>query len=152
MSPQNKFALSASSTGSSKKTSDTCSIRADGLCIGSPRLVGGRKAGNFFAPRCTSKKQFANLNYKNEQLRQPPCVVTYISQWVRGPSNVVPFLLHPKSPFVLTAFTTSLVLSNHDVRHVILFWTHWGCYLLAPEITFPSLRLLKPFRRFFACC
>ena len=40
------------------KFSDTCSVRADGLCIGSPRLVGGRKAGNsnmqeFFAPRCT---------------------------------------------------------------------------------------------------
>ena len=36
-------------TGSSKKNlakfSDSCSIRADGLCIGSPRLVGGRKAG-----------------------------------------------------------------------------------------------------------
>ena len=36
-----------SSTGSSKKNlakfSDTCSARADGLCI---RLVGGRKAGN----------------------------------------------------------------------------------------------------------
>ena len=26
--------------------SDTCSVRADWLCIGSPRLVGGRKAGN----------------------------------------------------------------------------------------------------------
>ena len=36
--------------GSSKKNlakfSDTCSVRADGLCTGSPRLVGGRKAGN----------------------------------------------------------------------------------------------------------
>ena len=36
-------------TGSSKKNfakfSDTCSVRADVLCIGSPRLVGGRKAG-----------------------------------------------------------------------------------------------------------
>ena len=28
------------------KFSDTCSVRADGLCIGSPRLVGGKKAGN----------------------------------------------------------------------------------------------------------
>ena len=28
------------------KFSDTCSVRADGLCIGSPRLVGVRKAGN----------------------------------------------------------------------------------------------------------
>ena len=28
------------------KFSDTCSVMADGLCIGSPRLVGGRKAGN----------------------------------------------------------------------------------------------------------
>ena len=28
------------------KFSDTCSVRADGLCIGSPRLVGERKAGN----------------------------------------------------------------------------------------------------------
>ena len=28
------------------KFSDTCSMRADGLCIGSPRLVGWRKAGN----------------------------------------------------------------------------------------------------------
>ena len=28
------------------RASDTCSVRADGLCIGSPRLVGGRKAGN----------------------------------------------------------------------------------------------------------
>ena len=28
------------------KFSDTCSVRADGLCIGSPRLVGGRKLGN----------------------------------------------------------------------------------------------------------
>ena len=28
------------------KFSDTCSVRADGLCIGSPRLVGGRKVGN----------------------------------------------------------------------------------------------------------
>ena len=27
------------------KSSDTCSVRADVLCIGSPRLVGGRKAG-----------------------------------------------------------------------------------------------------------
>ena len=27
------------------KFRDTCSVRADGLCIGSPRLVGGRKAG-----------------------------------------------------------------------------------------------------------
>ena len=25
---------------------DTCSVGADGLCIGSPRLVGGRKVGN----------------------------------------------------------------------------------------------------------
>ena len=37
-------------TGSSKKNlakfSDTCSVRADGLCIGSPRLVGGKKVGN----------------------------------------------------------------------------------------------------------
>ena len=28
------------------KFSDTCFVRADGLCIGSLRLVGGRKAGN----------------------------------------------------------------------------------------------------------
>ena len=28
------------------KFSDTFSVRADGLRIGSPRLVGGRKAGN----------------------------------------------------------------------------------------------------------
>ena len=28
------------------KSSDMCSVRADGLCIGGPRLVGGRKAGN----------------------------------------------------------------------------------------------------------
>ena len=28
------------------KFSDTCSVRADWLCIGSPRLVGGGKAGN----------------------------------------------------------------------------------------------------------
>ena len=28
------------------KFSDRGSVRADGLCIGSPRLVGGRKAGN----------------------------------------------------------------------------------------------------------
>ena len=37
-------------TGFSKKVpakfSDTCSARADGLCIGIPALVGGRKAGN----------------------------------------------------------------------------------------------------------
>ena len=37
-------------TWSSKKNpakfSDTCSVRADRLCIGSPRLVGGRKAVN----------------------------------------------------------------------------------------------------------
>ena len=37
-------------TGSSKtnlaKFSDTFSVRADGLCIGSLRLVGGRNAGN----------------------------------------------------------------------------------------------------------
>ena len=26
--------------------SDNCSVRADGLCIGSPRLVGGWKVGN----------------------------------------------------------------------------------------------------------
>ena len=32
------------------KFSDTCSVRADGLCIGSPRLVGGRKAGNSNKP------------------------------------------------------------------------------------------------------
>ena len=35
--------------GSSKKTlliSVTRSVRADRLCIGSPRLVGGRKVGN----------------------------------------------------------------------------------------------------------
>ena len=41
------------------KFSDTCSVRAGGLCIGSPRLVGGRKAGNsnmqefFLATHCT---------------------------------------------------------------------------------------------------
>ena len=39
------------------KFSDTCYVRADGLCIGCPRLVGSRKAANsnmleFFAPRC----------------------------------------------------------------------------------------------------
>ena len=28
------------------KFCNTCSVRADGLCISSPRLVGGRKAGN----------------------------------------------------------------------------------------------------------
>ena len=28
------------------KFSDTCSVRADGLCFSSPMLVGGRKAGN----------------------------------------------------------------------------------------------------------
>ena len=28
------------------KFSNTCYVRADGLCISSPRLVGGRKAGN----------------------------------------------------------------------------------------------------------
>ena len=28
------------------KLSDTCSVRADGLCIGCPRLVGRKKAGN----------------------------------------------------------------------------------------------------------
>ena len=28
------------------KFSDTCSVRTNGLCIGSPRLVGGTKAGN----------------------------------------------------------------------------------------------------------
>ena len=28
------------------KVSDTCSVRADWLCIGCPRLVGGVKAGN----------------------------------------------------------------------------------------------------------
>ena len=42
--------LSTWYTGSSKKNlakfSDTCSVRADGLRIGSPRLVSGRKAGN----------------------------------------------------------------------------------------------------------
>ena len=37
------------------KFSDRCSVKADGLCIGSPRLVGGRKVENsnkqdFFAP------------------------------------------------------------------------------------------------------
>ena len=40
------------------KFNDTFSVRADGPCIGCPKLVGGRKAGNsnmldFFAPRCT---------------------------------------------------------------------------------------------------
>ena len=28
------------------KFSDPCSVRADGQCLGSPRLVGGRKVGN----------------------------------------------------------------------------------------------------------
>ena len=28
------------------KFSDPCSVRAEGVCIGSPRLVDGRKAGN----------------------------------------------------------------------------------------------------------
>ena len=28
------------------KFSDTCSVRADGLCIGSPMIVGGSKVGN----------------------------------------------------------------------------------------------------------
>ena len=58
--------MSRRTTGSSKinlaKFSDTCSVRADpadALCIGSPRLVGGRRAGNSnmqknFPPRCTS--------------------------------------------------------------------------------------------------
>ena len=38
------------STGSSKKNlakfGDTCFVRADWLCMGCPRLVGGRRAGN----------------------------------------------------------------------------------------------------------
>ena len=29
------------------KFGDTCSVRADGLCIGSPRLVGRERAGTF---------------------------------------------------------------------------------------------------------
>ena len=37
-------------TGPSRKNlakfSDTCSVSADEMCIGSPRLVGGRKEGN----------------------------------------------------------------------------------------------------------
>ena len=50
--------------GSSKKVpakfSDTCSVRAGGLCIGCPKLIVCMKAGkfkharNFFAQRCTS--------------------------------------------------------------------------------------------------
>ena len=40
------------------KFSDTYSVRADGLCIGIPKLVGGWKAGNsnvqdFFCAHCT---------------------------------------------------------------------------------------------------
>ena len=38
-------------TGSSKKNvdkfGDTSSVRSGGLCIGSPRLVGGSEGGNF---------------------------------------------------------------------------------------------------------
>ena len=59
------FALLLDHTGASKKNpakfSDSCSVRADGLCIGSPRLVvsgweeGGKfkHARIFFAPGCT---------------------------------------------------------------------------------------------------
>ena len=60
-------------TGLSKKIlakfSDSCSVRADGLCIGSPRLVGGGWGGrrefqtykNFFATRCTRKIKSHNV-------------------------------------------------------------------------------------------
>ena len=53
--------IAALNTESSKKNlatfSDIGSVRADVLCMGSPRPVGRRKAGNsnvqeFFAPRC----------------------------------------------------------------------------------------------------
>ena len=51
------------------KLSDTCFIRADGLCIRSPRLVGGRKARNsnmqeFFAPCCMDS---ANVIHPNRR-------------------------------------------------------------------------------------
>ena len=45
-----KIICTVINTGLSTKNlanfSDTCFVSADGLCIGSPRLVGGRKAGN----------------------------------------------------------------------------------------------------------
>ena len=52
------------------KFSDACSVRADGLCIGSPRSVGGRKAGNsnmqdFFAPHCRIKSSMMSINFSS---------------------------------------------------------------------------------------
>ena len=52
------------------KFSDTCSVRADGLCIGSPRSVVGWKAGNsnmqdFF---CTTLHEVETRNAALEPL------------------------------------------------------------------------------------
>ena len=46
ISKTNYFASTGSSKKNPAKFSDTCSVRADGLCIGCQRLVGRRKAGN----------------------------------------------------------------------------------------------------------
>ena len=44
------------------KFSDTCSVRADGLCIASPRLVGGRMAGNSNMQQFFSTTAYVKLN------------------------------------------------------------------------------------------
>ena len=58
------------------KFSDTCSVRADGLCIGSPRLMGGRKAGNsnmqeFFLHHAVHKMR-GNQTETREKKCHPP--------------------------------------------------------------------------------
>ena len=45
------------------KFSDACSVRADRLCIGSPRLVGGRKAGKFKHARIFSHHAVPSTSY-----------------------------------------------------------------------------------------
>ena len=55
------------------KFSDTCSVRADGLCVGSPRLVNGREGGKFkhariFWHHAVRKQHGTWNNGRNEHL------------------------------------------------------------------------------------
>ena len=47
------------------KFSDTCSVRANGLCIGSPRLVDGRKAGNSNMQEFVCTSLYINIHFRH---------------------------------------------------------------------------------------
>ena len=104
------FSLFPRSAGSSKingpNFSDTCSVRANWLCMGWPFCLAEMKrefqtAGNFFAPRCTTGGQW-------------PC---------RTCSKPVTKLsMHWTEPTNLEARNTSS--ESHFISHTVLYLSH----------------------------